>query len=211
MAIGDPTSVQAKTGYGFRFYYDQQAHRRLREVQTWTHIEGMRSGALPSPDKPEIDVTTTIDDVKAFIPGMGAINDISLEFNFYPQNEIHQHLVGEVLYEENPRPWKLEGQGMTFTFFGYLKSANVAFGVDTALQMPLTLKVTTKPIVVYNKETGTEPDPDLPEPEEPGGEDGDENNNGVEGGGNGQEPGGEEEGGENLESRVARARVARHY
>lgn len=149
MAFGDATSVQAKTGYGFKFYYDAMAGTDPSTVQTWTLIEGMKSGALPSPDKPEIDVTTTTDDVKAYIPGIGTINDLSIEFNFYPENDVHQDLVENVLYNDTPRPWKIEGAGMVFTFMGYLKSANVSFGVDAALSMPLTLKVTTKPEVTW--------------------------------------------------------------
>ena len=196
MARGEPTSVQAKTGYGFKFYVDMSGKsRRLRDVEEWTWVEGMRSGALPSPDQPEIDVTTTTDEVKAYIPGIGSINDIALEFNFYPGNDVHQTLVGEYLYEESPRPWKIEGQGMSFTFWGYLKSSNVSFGVDAALQMPLTLKVTTKPIVVWDKETGTEPDPDLPEPDEGETDTGGEDNS---------ETGSEED----AEIRAARMRAA---
>lgn len=149
MAFGDPTSTQAKTGYGFKFFYDPQGSPDVSSVTEWTHIEGMKSGSLPSPDKPEIDVTTTTDDVKAYIPGIGSINDISLEFNFYPQNAVHRDLMENVLYDDTPRPWKIEGQGMVFIFMGYLKSANVSFGVDQALSMPLTLKVTTRPAVTF--------------------------------------------------------------
>ena len=149
MAFGDPTSTQAKTGYGFKFFYDPQGSPDVSSVTEWTHIEGMKSGSLPSPDKPEIDVTTTTDDVKAYIPGIGSVNDISLEFNFYPQNAVHRDLLENVLYDDTPRPWKIEGQGMVFIFMGYLKSANVSFGVDQALSMPLTLKVTTRPAVTF--------------------------------------------------------------
>lgn len=149
MAKGDATSLQAKTGYGFRFYYEKIAangtHATSADAATFEEIEGMKSGALPSPDKPEIDVTTTTDEVKAFLPGIGQINDISLEFNFYPQNEVHQDLVKNVIYDDTPRFWKITGQGMTFTFLGYLKSASATFGVDAALTLPLTLKVTSKP------------------------------------------------------------------
>ena len=148
MSVGEATSVQAKTGQGFSFYYDADAHGAVNEVVTWTKIEGMKSGALPSPDKPEIDVSTTDDLVKAYIPGLGSIADISLEFNFYPDNTVHQDLVKNVLYNDTPRPWKLVGQGMTVTFLGYMKSANVSFGVDAALTMPLVLKVTEKPTIV---------------------------------------------------------------
>ena len=150
MALGDATSVQAKTGQGFEFYYDAAGSATVESVVTWTKIEGMKSGALPSPDKPEIDVSTTDDTVKAYIPGLGSIADLSIEFNFYPDNAVHQNLVRTVLYNATPRPWKLVGQGMTVTFLGYMKSANVSFGVDTALTMPLVLKVTTKPTVVFN-------------------------------------------------------------
>lgn len=206
MAIGDPTSVQAKTGIGLKFYVDKGGAARLRNVQEWTFVEGMRSGTLPSPDKPEIDVTTTTDIVKAFIPGMGSINDMALEFNFYPDNELHLWLVGEVLYEDTPRPWKLEGLGLCFTFMAYLKSANIAFGVDTACQMPLTFKVTTAPILTHT-ETGTKPDPDLPEPEGPGEDGGSGENGGTEG----ENPGDGDEN-ETPESRAARLRAAaKHY
>lgn len=157
MAFGEATSVQAKTGYGFKFYYDATAGNDPSVVSQWTLIEGMKSGALPSPDKPEIDVTTTTDNVKAFIPGIGTINDLSIEFNFYPENEVHQDLLENVLYNDNPRPWKIEGAGMVFTFMGYLKSANVSFGVDAALSMPLTLKVTTKPEVTWVEVDHTAP------------------------------------------------------
>lgn len=150
MAYGDATSVQAKTGQGFTFYYDPDGHADVESVVSWVKIEGMKSGALPSPDKPEIDVTTTDDAVKAYIPGLGSIADISLEFNFYPGNTVHQDLVRNVLYDESPRPWKIVGQGMVFTFLGYMKSANVSFGVDAALTMPLVLKVTSKPDAVFD-------------------------------------------------------------
>lgn len=151
MAVGDATSVQAKTGAGFKLFYDATGTMTDPSSPTpaWTQIEGMKSGALPSPDKPEIDVTTTDDTVKAYIPGIGSIADLSLELNFYPENEVHQKLVSEVLYEENPRYWKIEGATMTFTFMGYLKSASASFGVDAALTLPLTLKVTTEPKVTF--------------------------------------------------------------
>lgn len=154
MAAGEATSVQAKTGYGFTFSYDKAKGTDPSAVETWTVIEGLKSGALPSPDKPEIDVTTTLDKVKAYIPGTGSIADLSLEFNFYPDNAEHQALVKTILYDETPIPWKIEGAGMTFTFLGYLKSANVSFGVDAALTMPLTLKVTSKPEVTFGPGAG---------------------------------------------------------
>lgn len=150
MALGDATSVQAKTGQSFEFYYDAAGSATVEGVATWTKIEGMKSGALPSPDKPEIDVSTTDDTVKAYIPGLGSIADLSIEFNFYPDNAVHQNLVRTVLYNDTPRPWKLVGQGMVVTFLGYMKSANVSFGVDAAMTMPLVLKVTTKPTVVFD-------------------------------------------------------------
>lgn len=158
MAKGEATSLQAKTGYGFRFWYEQKtageggvipASPTSAEGVTFVEIEGMKSGSLPSPDKPEIDVTTTTDKVKAYLPGIGQINDLSLEFNFYPGNVVHQDLVKSVLYDDNPRWWKITGQGMTFVFLGYLKSANVSFGVDAAVTLPLTLKVTSDPQVTF--------------------------------------------------------------
>lgn len=150
MAVGEATSVQAKTGQGFSFFYDADAHASVSAVATWTKIEGMKSGALPSPDKPEIDVSTTEDTVKSFIGGLGTISDLSIEFNFYPDNATHQDLVSNVLYSDTPRPWKIVGAGMTVTFLGYMKSANISFGVDAALTMPLVLKVTSQPVVSYN-------------------------------------------------------------
>ena len=150
--LGMATSQQAKTGYGFAFYIGTGGDL---DSATWQKVEGMKSGALPSPDKPEIDVTTTDDDVKAFIPGTGTINNISIEFNFYPHNSVHQMLVSEVLYTETVRPWKIVGQGMEFRFFGYMVSSEVSFGVDAALTMPLTLKVTTKPVVTFEAVGGT--------------------------------------------------------
>lgn len=151
-SLGMTTSQQAKTGYGFSFYIGTGDDLN---TATWQKIEGMKSGALPSPNKPEIDVTTTDDAVKAFIPGTGSIDNISLEFNFYPQNSVHQMLVAEVLYTEEVRPWKITGQGMEFVFFGYMVSANTTFGVDAALSMPLTLKVTSKPLVKFESVGGT--------------------------------------------------------
>lgn len=145
--LGLATSQQAKTGYGFSFYIGTGTDL---ETATWQLIEGMKSGSLPSPDKPEIDVTTTADAVKAYIPGTGSIADINIEFNYYPSNSVHQNLVSTVLYTETVRPWKIVGQGMTFKFFGYMKSANVSFGVDEALKMPLVLKVTTKPVLTFS-------------------------------------------------------------
>lgn len=158
MAKGDATSLQAKTGYGFRFWYESKtagSDGKLPDSPStatsvsFVEIEGMKSGSLPSPDKPEIDVTTTTDKVKAYLPGIGQINDLSLEFNFYPENTVHQDLVKNVLYDDNPRWWKITGQGMTFVFLGYLKSANVSFGVDAAVTLPLTLKVTSDPQVTF--------------------------------------------------------------
>lgn len=154
---GEATSLQAKTGYGFKFFYEPLAQgassASTPENIEWEKIEGMKSGALPSPDKPEIDVTTTEDEVKAYLPGIGSVNDLSLEFNFYPQNSVHQDLVQNVLYDDTPRWWKIEGQGMVFIFLGYLKSANATFGVDAALTLPLTLKVTSKPNVTFASES----------------------------------------------------------
>lgn len=150
--LGMNTSQQARTGYGFSFFIGTGDDL---ETATWQKVEGMKSGALPSPDKPEIDVTTTDDEVKAFIPGTGMINNISLEFNFYPGNSVHQMLVAEVLYTETVRPWRIVGQGMDVKFFGYMVSSNVSFGVDAALSMPLTLKVTTKPKVTFEAVGGT--------------------------------------------------------
>lgn len=154
MAKGEATSLQAKTGYGFRFYYEKITANGTGasspEDVTFVEIEGMKSGSLPSPDKPEIDVTTTTDQVKAFLPGIGQINDISLEFNFYPGNEVHQDLVQNVIYNDTPRYWKITGQSMSFIFLGYLKSASATFGVDAALTLPLTLKVTSKPEVSFS-------------------------------------------------------------
>lgn len=155
---GDPTSLQAKTGFGFKFFYEAlesgASSASSADDVTWEKIEGMKSGALPSPDKPEIDVTTTEDEVKAYLPGIGSVNDLSIEFNFYPQNSAHQDLVQNVLYDDTPRWWKITGQNMTFVFLGYLKSANATFGVDAALTLPLTLKVTSKPTVTFGAVAG---------------------------------------------------------
>lgn len=160
MAKGDPTALQAKTGYNFRFFYEKLAANASSASTpddiTFVEIEGMKSGSLPSPDKPEIDVTTTTDEVKVYLPGIGSINDISLEFNFYPQNEVHQDLVKNVIYNDSSRWWKITGQGMTFIFLGYLKSANATFGVDAALTMPLTLKVASKPDVDFGALTAAD-------------------------------------------------------
>lgn len=153
MAKGEATSLQAKTGFNFRFYMEKIAEggtgASSPEDAVFEEVEGMKSGSLPSPDKPEIDVTTTVDEVKAYLPGIGSINDISLEFNFYPQNDIHQDIVKNVIFNDTPRYWKITGQGMSFIFLGYLKSASATFGVDAALTLPLTLKVTSKPAVKF--------------------------------------------------------------
>lgn len=157
MAKGDPTTLQAKTGFNFRYFMEQITAggegASSPDDATFVEVEGMKSGSLPSPDKPEIDVTTTTDEVKAYLPGIGSINDISLEFNFYPQNEVHQEIVKTVLYEDRPRFWKITGQGMSWIFLGYLKSASATFGVDAALSLPLTLKVTNKPGVTFGAVT----------------------------------------------------------
>lgn len=157
MAKGDPTSLQAKTGFNFRLYYqslaaNQEVPATPDDVE-FTEIEGMKSGSLPSPDIPEIDVTTTTDPVKAYLSGTAQMTDISFEFNFYPQNVDHQNFVKNVVYSEVSRWWKITGQGMTYTFLGYLKSASATFGVDAALTLPLTLKVTSKPIVTFGAVT----------------------------------------------------------
>lgn len=154
MAYGDPTSKQAKTGYGWKFLMENVAEDGVAasnyEDAEFVWIEGMKSGALPSPDRPEIDCTTTMDKVKAYLPGIGSINDISLEFNFYPENIYHQDIMVHVLYNDEPRWWKLTHiSGMEFIFLGYLKSSNVSFGVDQVLGMPLVLKVTSDPIVKF--------------------------------------------------------------
>lgn len=157
MAKGDATTLQAKTGFNFRYFMEKipanGTGATSADSAEFDEVEGMKSGTLPSPDKPEIDVTTTTDEVKAYIPGIGSINDISLEFNFYPQNVIHQEIIKKVIYEDKPRFWKITGQGMSFTFLGYLKSASPTFGVDAALTLPLTLKVTTKPDVSFGATT----------------------------------------------------------
>lgn len=154
MAYGDLTDRQAKTGYGWQFWMEHLTGSAVSAATAaaakYVKIEGMRSGALPSPDRPEIDCTTTIDKVKAFLPGIGSMTDISLDFNFYPENAVHQHLVQEVLYSNKPRWWQLSYvTGMKFAFSGYLKSANSAFGVDQVLSMPLVLKVTSKPEITF--------------------------------------------------------------
>lgn len=159
MAKGDPTNHQAKTGYNFRFFMEvittagAEGATTPEGVQNWEEVEGMKSGSLPSPDKPEINVTTTTDEVKVYLPGIPSINDMSLEFNFYPQNNVHQLIVKTVIYEEKTRYWKITGQGMTFIFPGYLKSANPTFGVDAALTLPLTLKVAAKPTPTFGAVT----------------------------------------------------------
>lgn len=158
MAKGDPTNKQAKTGFNFRFFMEkitagQDGATTPDGVTTWDEVEGMKSGSLPSPDKPEIDVTTTTDEVKAYLPGIPSINDMSLEFNFYPQNEVHQEIIKNVIYEDKTRYWKITGQGMSFIFPGYLKSASPTFGVDAALTLPLTLKVAAKPDPTFGATT----------------------------------------------------------
>lgn len=153
MAKGDPTAKQAITGYGFQFWYEKltagQASSATPDDVVFVEIEGMKSGALPSPDRPEIDCTTTMDEVKVYLPGTGSINDISLEFNFYPENEVHQDILTNLLYTEETRWWKITGHGMTFTFLGYLKSANTSYAVDQVTSMPLVLKVSSKPTVNF--------------------------------------------------------------
>lgn len=160
MAKGDATAKQAKTGYNFRFYYEKLAANASSastpDDVTFVEIEGMKSGALPSPEKPDIDVTTTTDEVKAYISGIPSMNDLSLEFNFYPQNEVHQDLVQNVIFDSEPRWWKITGQGMVYTFLANLKSNSTSFAVDTALTMPLTLKVANKPVVEFGAVSGAD-------------------------------------------------------
>lgn len=138
-------SLQAKTGSGLLFYKgtgDDPA------AATWTHIEGMKSGTFPSPDKPEIDCSDTESLVREYIPGLGTIPDLALEFNFFPGNEIHQEILAEA-FEQIVRPWKIEGLGISCSFLGYLKSASPTFSIDAAMTLPLSFKVTSKPTYIY--------------------------------------------------------------
>lgn len=148
--LGQASALQAISGYGFRFYYGTGTDV---ETATWTKIEGMKSGALPSQERPDIDVTTTEDEVKAYIKGTGDIPDMSLELNFYPDNSVHQYLMTTVLDSDGSIPWKIEYTrkgasvpSMVFKFLGYLKSAGPSFAVDSAVTFPLVLKATSKPV-----------------------------------------------------------------
>lgn len=174
MAFGEPTSKQAITGYGYQFFMESidadHPAASVADDANFVEVEGMKSGALPSPDRPEIDCTTTMDKVKAYLPGIGSINDISLEFNFYPENKVHQDIIQNVLYNDTPRFWKITGHGMTFIFLGYLKSANTSFGVDAVTSMPLVLKVTSDPQVTWPTDTPVVPPTTDPNPAPGGGE-----------------------------------------
>lgn len=146
MAENNYASTQAKTGLGIRFYFSETADV---ETEDWVWVQGLKSGSLPSPDKPEIDVSNTDSTVREYIPGLGSIPDMSLEMDWYPGNEVHQRLQGDLLYGNNIRAWKLESDEFTFVFLGYLKSASVSFSIDAAMTVPLTLKVSSQPKVTY--------------------------------------------------------------
>ena len=124
MAENDYASTQAKTGSGIRFYFSETADV---ETEDWVWVQGLKSGSLPSPDKPEIDVSNTDSTVREYIPGLGTIPDMSLEMDWYPGNEVHQRLQGDLLYGNTVRAWKLESDDFSFVFLGYLKSASVSF------------------------------------------------------------------------------------
>lgn len=146
----DYGAVQAKTGTGIRFYFSETADTGTGD---WAWVQGLTSGALPSPDKPEIDVSNTDSTVREYIPGLGTIPDMSLEMTWYPNNKVHQRLQGDLLYGDTVRAWKLESDDFSFVFLGYLKSASVSFSLDAAMTVPVTLKVTSQPIVTYKTVT----------------------------------------------------------
>lgn len=147
----DYAAVQAKTGSGIRFYFSETADV---EAEDWVWVQGLKSGSLPSPDKPEIDVSNTDSTVREYIPGLGSIPDMSLEMDWYPANEVHQRLQGDLLYGNTVRAWKLESDDFSFVFLGYLKSASVSFSLDAAMTVPLTLKVSSQPKVTYKTTSG---------------------------------------------------------
>lgn len=151
MAENDYASTQAKTGSGIRFYFSETADV---ETEDWVWVQGLKSGSLPSPDKPEIDVSNTDSTVREYIPGLGTIPDMSLEMDWYPGNEVHQRLQGDLLYGNTVRAWKLESDDFSFVFLGYLKSASVSFSLDAAMTVPLTLKVSSQPKVTYKTVSG---------------------------------------------------------
>ena len=151
MANNDYASTQAKTGTGIRFYFSETADI---ETEDWVWVQGLKSGTLPSPDKPEIDVSNTDSTVREYIPGLGNIPDMSLEMDWYPGNEVHQRLQGDLLYGNTVRAWKLESDDFSFVFLGYLKSASVSFSIDAAMTVPLTLKVSSRPKIVYKSVSG---------------------------------------------------------
>ena len=151
MAENDYASTQAKTGSGIRFYFSETADI---ETEDWVWVPGLKSGSLPSPDKPEIDVSNTDSTVREYIPGLGTIPDMSLEMDWYPGNEVHQRLQGDLLYGNMVRAWKLESDDFSFVFLGYLKSASVSFSTDAAMTVPLTLKVSSRPRVTYKTLSG---------------------------------------------------------
>lgn len=145
----DYASTQAKTGHGIRFYFAETA-----DVDTtdWVWVQGLKSGTLPSPDKPEIDVSNTDSTTREFIPGLGTTPDMSLEMDWYPKNEVHQRLVGDLVYGNEVRAWKLESPDFRFTFLGFLKSASPSFSIDAAMTVPVTLKVSSKPDIKFGDE-----------------------------------------------------------
>lgn len=145
-------SLQAKTGSGLLFYVGTGTDP---ETAVWTHVEGMVSGTLPSPDKPEIDVSDTESEVREYIPGLGSIPDLSVQMNFFPKNPTHQRLASDILASNVVRPWKIEGNNISYKFLGYLKSFNIAYGIDAAMNGPLVLKVTSKPIRKFSGDKGT--------------------------------------------------------
>lgn len=146
MAENDYASTQAKTGSGIRFYFSETADVNTK---SWVWVPGLKSGTLPSPDVPEIEVSNTDSTVREYIPGLGSIPDMSLELDWYPNNEVHQRLQGDLLYGNTIRAWKLESDDFSFVFLGYLKSASVSFSIDAAMTVPLTLKVSAQPKIDY--------------------------------------------------------------
>lgn len=151
MANNDYASTQAKTGLGIRFYFSETADV---ETSDWVWVQGLKSGTLPSPDKPEIDVSNTDSTIREYIPGLGTIPDMSLELDWYPENEVHQRLQGDLLYGNTVRAWKIESEDFSFVFLGFLKSASVSFSIDAAMTVPLTLKVSSQPKVTYKNVSG---------------------------------------------------------
>lgn len=145
---GLTAASQARTGQGALFYFSEVGE--THENATWTLLEGMKSGAIPVPSKPEIDVTTTASKAREFIAGLGTSPDMSVGLDFYPQNTVHQRVISDIVYDSRNRWWKIEIPNIvTIMVEAYVKEWPVEFNIDSAMTANFVLKTSGKPILVF--------------------------------------------------------------